>query len=209
MIHAYDKTYLPGMMDKLGVMYDYGVHVLGYTITEIHSRFLSQIAPLVEMAHPKYLAGLSGCEFALMITGRDFKTDYLPYGRSAEYWSGWALAYLQWYSGYTFIQIEQVLPVSDILSMYNPYHEADITKFADAALSIIEKKKSANRSSRLKQIRKSSGFTQKELAEKSGISLRTIRSYEQSSRSINRAEAGNLILLSQCLHCKISDLIEI
>lgn len=207
MIRAYDKSYLPGMMDQLGVMYDYGVHALGFTITEIHSRFISQIAPLIEMAHPKYLAGLSGCDFALMITGSEFKADYMTDGRSPEYWSGWSLAYLQWYSGYTFIQIERALPLSEILSMYNPYHEADISKFAEDSLSIIKKRMSEDRSSRLKEIRKSSGITQKELSEMSGISLRTIRSYEQSSRSLDRAEFGRLKLLSQCLHCKISDLV--
>lgn len=128
-------------------------------------------------------------------------------GRSPEYWSGWSLAYLQWYSGYTFIQIERALPLSEILSMYNPYHEADISKFAEDSLSIIKKRMSEDRSSRLKEIRKSSGITQKQLSEMSGISLRTIRSYEQSSRSLDRAEFGRLKLLSQCLHCKISDLV--
>ncbi|MGN1226995.1 MAG: helix-turn-helix domain-containing protein [Candidatus Cryptobacteroides sp.] len=207
MIRAYDNSYLPGMMNQLGVMYDYGVQALGFTMTEIHSRFLSQIAPFIEMAHPKYLAGLSGCDFALMITGSEINTEYVADGRSPEYWSGWALAYLQWYSAYTFIQIERALSVSEILSMYNPYHEADISKFVEVALSIIERKMSEGRPSRLKEIRKSSGITQKELSEMSGISLRTIRSYEQSSRSMDRAEFGRLKMLSQCLRCKISDLL--
>lgn len=205
MIHAYDKMYLSDMMDKMGAMYDYGVHGLGFSLTAIHSRFLKWVAPNIEMAHPRYLAGLSGYEFALSLTGLDHVSDYMPDGRSAEYWTGWALAYLQWYSGYSFSRIEQSLPISEIFKMYNPYHEADIDKFTQVALERIRLAESSRTVSRFKAIRKSSGLTQEELSRRSGVPIRTIRSFEQSSRDISKAEVGTLMTLSSCLHCQLND----
>ena len=47
-----------------------------------------------------------------------------------------------------------------------------------------------------------------ELAEISGIPLRTIQHYEQRQKDINHARAENLIILSKVLNCKVEDLIE-
>lgn len=65
----------------------------------------------------------------------------------------------------------------------------------------------------LKERRKLAGYsTQEQLAEKIGVSIATIRAYEQNSknknsRNINKAELENLIDLSNALDCKISDIL--
>ena len=48
-------------------------------------------------------------------------------GRSQEYWTGWILAYYQWYTGKSFRIIQKEVPIERIRDMYNPYHEMDIS----------------------------------------------------------------------------------
>ena len=52
------------------------------------------------------------------------------------------------------------------------------------------------------------GFTQKELADNSGVSLRSIQMYEQRHKNINKASAETLYRLSKILGCTIEDLME-
>ena len=61
---------------------------------------------------------------------------------------------------------------------------------------------------KLKEIRESRGLTQAELAKLSDISIRTIQSYEQGLKDINKASVITIWKLSKVLHCKIEDLIE-
>jgi hypothetical protein len=51
--------------------------------------------------------------------------------RSAEYWTGWALAYYQWRSGLSFKNINEKVSIQDIFCMFHPYHEMDILQFCD------------------------------------------------------------------------------
>lgn len=59
----------------------------------------------------------------------------------------------------------------------------------------------------LKQLRKNNGLSQKELSDKSNVSLRNIRAYEQLERNINGAGLETLASLSIALHCRITDLL--
>ena len=70
--------------------------------------------------------------------------------------------------------------------MYHPLHEADISKFADIADT---KMKEHFPDTNLKRIRITYGCTQAELAERSGVSLRSIQMYEQRNKNINKASA--------------------
>ena len=53
------------------------------------------------------------------------------------------------------------------------------------------------------------GYTQRLLAEKSGVNIRLIQQYESKARDINKAAAGTLWLLSKALQCRIEDIIDI
>ena len=57
-------------------------------------------------------------------------------------------------------------------------------------------------------MRKNSGLTQRELAERSGTSLRMVQLYEQRQQDIRRAEAQTLVSLSHILGCDVVDLFE-
>lgn len=86
-----------------------------------------------------------------------------------------------------------------VMDMYPTFHEADISKFVYSALKIMSK--SETDVSPLKRQRKSAGFTQQELAERSGVSLRMIRAYEQNKQNISKAEAAAVLNLATVLGC--------
>lgn len=60
----------------------------------------------------------------------------------------------------------------------------------------------------LKRVRTAYGFTQAELAERSGVSLRSIQMYEQRNKNINKASADTMYSLAKVLGCTMEDLIE-
>lgn len=61
---------------------------------------------------------------------------------------------------------------------------------------------------RLKTLRKASGLTQAELAQRSGVSLRSIQSYEQRYLDISKAETRVVNHLAKVLGCTMEDLIQ-
>lgn len=60
----------------------------------------------------------------------------------------------------------------------------------------------------MKLLRQNAGLSQRELAEQSGVPLRTIQQYEQRRKNINRAQAEYLIMLAKALCYVVEDLIE-
>ena len=59
----------------------------------------------------------------------------------------------------------------------------------------------------LKMIRLSRDMTQRDLSEKSGVSIHMIQFYEQGVRDINRAEALTVYKLAVTLGCRMEDLL--
>lgn len=61
--------------------------------------------------------------------------------------------------------------------------------------------------SRLKHYRTKAGFTQKALAELTGISQRTLQDYEQGSKPLEKAAALTVMSLSRALGCTVEELL--
>lgn len=62
---------------------------------------------------------------------------------------------------------------------------------------------------KLKQRRTEAGLTQRELADKTEISLRTLQHYEQGSKDLTTAAAITVWKIAKALDCNIEDLIDI
>ena len=62
--------------------------------------------------------------------------------------------------------------------------------------------------SKLKEFRKWKKLSQNELSLLSGVPVRTIKSYEQGTADISKAQAETLYSLSETLGCSIEDLIK-
>ena len=213
MTPAYPETYLNDAMNNLGDMLDYAVNDCGYDASDFFDRFIiSGVAKAFEQGTPKYTVGLSGIELVSEIIYRtegERPSTSASGGidKSPEYWVGWILAYYQWYSSKRFSDLKaDGLDIARVLSMYNPFHEADISKFVEVANDILLKNQTDN-ISKLKKQRNLAGMTQKELATASGVSLRMIQLYEQRRQDIHKAEVASLLALAGALKCEIQDLI--
>lgn len=208
MIHAYDESYLADAKDHLGDLFDYTVNTLGMNLRDAFERFAySGVGEMFEKGHPLFLAGMSGSDLArrvLEATGRPGpypKYEFTGYSR--EYWTGWTLAHFQWFSGIRFKDIDRYgLPIEAIREMYHPLHEADISKFLEIAGARVKLSTVS-----LKKQRTNAGFTQAQLAQKSGVPLRLIRAYEQGTVALSHAEAGTAMRLARALHCNVESLV--
>ena len=56
-------------------------------------------------------------------------------------------------------------------------------------------------------MREDKGFTQAELAEKSGVNLRMIQNYEQGFKDINKAQVVTVLQLAEALDCDVYEII--
>lgn len=209
MIHAYDKNYLSKAQSTLASMIDFAVYDLNIPIEKFYQNFLvSPISEQFESGEASIITGKSGVELALeVLEDEKLAKEYRPAAnRSPEYWTGWALAYFQWQTNLTFKQINSLIPITEILSMYNPYHEMDISQFCDKMTEIYNSRKSETN---LKKYRLAAGLSQSELAKVSGVQVRTIQQYEQRVKNINAAKAESVIALSKALECPVEMLLEV
>ena len=148
MARAYKKTYLNGAMRNLAVMLDCGVRKYGYPIEDFYTMFLSRdVSRQFSKGNPRYLVGMSGAELADSVveaSGGTVKSDNDgTYSVGPEYWAGWVMAYYQWLSRRSFAYMNSMgLGIREVVAMYHPLHEAEISKFAAAADNIIEKNRS-------------------------------------------------------------------
>ncbi len=212
-MNAYNELYLDDAMHNLADMLEYAVCDLNYDPDEFFSWFInSGIASKFEKGNPKYITGMSGVELCEAVLNA---TNITPSGTPAsspdfkgrEYWAGWILAYYQWYCGRRFEDIaSNGLTISKIMSMYI-LHEADESKFVEDAEKIINRNKT-NEKTKLHKIRRARGFTQKELSDESGVSLRMIQLYEQKQNDISKAQVKMVANLAKALGCEIEDLID-
>ena len=211
MIHAYDKVYLEKARTVLGRMLDFAVYDLKYDIAKFFDLFIkSGVAERFETGDFAVIVGMSGVELTYEVLDRSdikYKRIIPNYtaSRSEEYWLGWALAYYQWATSMSFKEIVRYVPIKDMIALYNPYHEMDIHQFIDKVNAMY---KAVKPETNLKLLRRQAGLSQRELADLSGIPVRTIQQYEQRQKNINKAQAENLIKLSKTLCCKVEDLVE-
>lgn len=209
MIRAYDGIYLEDAMQNFAVMMDYGSRVCHGGMDGFYDRLLaSDVVRQFETGNPRYLVGMSGIDLATQVivsTGEPCGTiTYILGPRSDIFWTGWSSAYLQWYTATSFENLRRLgLSAGEVRRMYPTFHEADLSKFTETALDIIARRREAE-GSPLKRQRKLAGFTQTELAGRSGVSLRMIQAYEQLDQDISKAEAGALHRLAIVLGCDIS-----
>ena len=134
-----------------------------------------------------------------------FPRQQTEYDCSPEYWCGWVLAYYQWKSRRSFKDILDTLPMGEIYKLYGTLHEASEDKFVDVAEAIREKKQPVTK---LQRQRKRVGYSQKKLAEKSGVNLRTLQQYELGAKDLRKAAVDSVMALASVLGCSVEELLE-
>ena len=210
-IRDYDELYLPGAQNILGYAVDFAISTLALTPNDFGNALsVSNSAKQFSEGNPRYVAGMNGCELARSIlddVGMSYPEaeDEMYLDKSPEYWAGWALAYYQWSTDLSFMEILRAASLDDIIQMYPFYHEMDLTHFEDHLDHLVKK---AHPQKRLCERRKNCGMTQSELAAEADVPLRQIQLFEQGQRDINKTSAITLLKLSKALHCKMEDLLE-
>ena len=212
MIHAYDEIYLEKARASLARMLDFAVCEMNYDISVFFDLFIGTgVADLFESGDINTIAGQSGVELAYTILEKSglsyerIETRFMV-DRSPEYWTGWALAYYQWHSGLSFSYIVEHVPVTEILAMYDPYHEMDIRQFVDHMTDLTM---SQEMLTNLKRFRMYARLSQNQLARETGIPVRTIQQYEQRQKNINKAGVDYVVVLAKVLGCDVRDLMEV
>lgn len=211
MIHAYDNQYLDDAMKCLGEAMDYAANSCqmdmdSFLVLFIGTGYAQQFAAGV----PRVVSGLSGTELVMDVllksgANMNFPAAQIDYDYSTQYWCGWILAYYQWYTGRSFKEIQKYITMQEIEKLYPALHEASEKKFVDAVNRMIRK---SNPPTRLQAQRKISGYSQRELAEKVGVNLRTLQQYEIRAKDINKAAGATLLALAKALGCRVEDLLE-
>ncbi len=210
-IRAYDESYIANAQNVLGHAVDFAVLTLNLEPDEFANAFLvSDVSLQFANGNPRYVAGMNGCELARQVlydthTSFTDMEDAMYLDKSPEYWAGWALAYYQWYSLRSFMEILTAVPLSRIIKMYPVFHEMDVQQFADHMDELLRR---AYPFTMLKVRRINNRMSQSELAAESGVALRQIQLFEQKQRDINCAAAITLFRLSRVLHCRMEDLME-
>lgn len=208
---AYDEMYLDGAMRDLGEAFDYAVNTCGLSADTFLTFFISGgLADEFGKGSPRVVSGLSGTELVMEVLLRTGATAAFPkpqteYDCSPEYWCGWILAYYQWKTGMSFRAICEVLSMEELIKLYPILHEASEEKCAETFDRLIAKKSTV---SRLQKQRKRCGYTQKELAEKSGVNLRTLQQYELKAKDIGKASVQTVRSMANVLGCQTEDILE-
>lgn len=96
--------------------------------------------------------------------------------------------------------------MNEIQRLYPTLHEANEEKFVEIADSIIAKN---TKLTKLQMLRKNSGYSQSELARRSGVSKRMIQQYEIGAKDINKAAGTTLLAIARVLGCEVEDLLEL
>ena len=209
--HAYSELYLDTSPRILGDAVCYAVDSMNLSADRFMGLFIvSGYAELFEKGAPQIVAGINGCELvkkSMEKCGLDVPDmeDVLTLDKTPEYWSGWALAQYQWESAKSFKSIHAKVPMSEIIRMYRPVHEADISKFFDV---MDDKMKTEEKVTRLRTYRDAIGMSQSELAKAADISVRQIQLFEQKQRDINKTQAITLAKLARALGTKSEMLLE-
>ena len=205
------ESQLNRLMDKIGDTFDYAINDCKIAGTEFAKIFAaSTVCKKIENGDASCVSGKSGIEIAIECVNEiaDRELNVTPrerYERTAEYWCGWAICYYQWWSSRKYTDIFRAVSFDELLSLYPTLHEASEDKFAE----LIDKRiRKAYPETNLKRIRTTYGCSQRELAELSGVNIRSIQMYEQRNKDINKAQSESLYCLAKVLGCTMEDLLE-
>ena len=201
MIRAYDNQYLDDAMKCLGEAFEYAANSCQMDMDSFLELFIGTgYAEQFAAGVPKVVSGTSGTELVMDVliksgTDNTFPQARIDYDYSPQYWSGWILAYYQWYTGRNFKEIQKHITMQEIEKLYPTLHEASEKKFVDIVNGMIRKK---NPPTRLQAQRKISGYSQRELAERLASICALCNSMKSVPRTVTKPQVLRSLLFQQC-----------
>ncbi|MBQ1292020.1 MAG: helix-turn-helix transcriptional regulator [Lachnospiraceae bacterium] len=213
MMTAYDESYIETAQRTLAQMMHFAVYDLEMSYDDYMYLFLvSGVADQFGCGNPKYIAGMSGTELAREVMSRvsssEITAEPSSYdSRSDAYWTGHVLAYYQWRSAESFRVIISGIPASAVAGMYRKYHEMDIRQSVDE-IDRMRRMAAYQKMVGLQAVRRAAGLSQRQLAEQSGVPLRSIQQYEQRQKDLSKASFRTVLDLARVLKCAPERLIQ-
>ena len=206
-IHAYNENYVDNARTTLATMLDYAVNYMHRDIDTFFIEFItSGIASRFGTGDPLYITGKSGVDLyhdtVSAIGSPAQPVEYIAIERSAEYWLGSYLAYAEWYLNIPFRDIFAILPLSVMVGWYDTAHEADVARYTDDVYHTM-----LHNNNSLKEMRELTHLSQTDLANMSGVPLRSIQMYEQCNNDIAKAQYSAVANLARCLSCNTQDIV--
>lgn len=120
-------------------------------------------------------------------------------------WAGNLLDYIQRKTGKSFSSILEDISFHELEVLYEPLKAFS----AEQSFQVIrEKIRQKGKKTWIQRIRRRRGLSQRELAEKSGVNLRTLQQYEIRDKDIEKAAAGKLLAMARVLSCRPEELME-
>ncbi|MBQ3328748.1 MAG: helix-turn-helix transcriptional regulator [Eggerthellaceae bacterium] len=206
-----DDAVFPDARETLAELFDIAINECGIGPDDFVGAFLaSGVAREFERLNPVFAVGKSAPELFDIVAGSLGAPAEAPAvcatAPLVDYWVGWMLAYYQHETGTPFDRMFESVPYEEFAASYHPLHEAPDQKF----LEVFEPRiRPAGNPTRLAVQRRIMGLSQPELADLSGVGLRSIQMYEQKNKNINRATAETVLRLSRALHCTMEDILEL
>ncbi|MCQ2078926.1 MAG: helix-turn-helix domain-containing protein [archaeon] len=200
-IRAYPDYYLSRSRKILGSVFELALSqesVPPERFEEVFSE--SPYSDVFGRGSPKYNGGMSPQELLSFILGREVVRENPPvFGR--EYWAGFALAHVQWHLDTTFSRLFSVMTLSELLALYDPYHEADLSKLVD----VFDRR--LHPVPTLTALRRKRGLSRGQLSILSGVGPSTIGAYERGEQDLVNARGETIMRLSRALGCTIEELL--
>lgn len=195
-------------MVRMGDMLEYACLDCEYDPDGFWKMFIhSGLARKFEIGDVSVVAGKSGPELAYIVLHDvdhiiRFPKPAWREDRSDLYWSGWVLAYFQWYENKTFSEIWNSISIRMLQKMYPTLHEADISKAVETMKSMLK----SGRKSSVQSLRLIRGLTQQELADRAHMSVSQLQRIEYGERKIENLSLKTAIALAKALGVGIEEL---
>lgn len=208
MIRAYDEMYIEGAMIRMGDMLEYACLDCGYDPDSFWRMFIqSKVARRFEIGDVSVVAGKSGPELAYMVLNEIDHREAFPEPvwremRSDLYWSGWALAYYQWYTAQPFSVIWSSISIRMLQKMYPAFHEADLAKTVE---TLSEMQKPA-RKTPVRELRIVHGMTQQEVADRACMSVSQLQRLEYGQQKVEKLSLKSALALAKVLGVRVEEL---
>ncbi len=207
---AYNEIYLSDAMRNLGEMTEYAKDACDQSMDHTFRCFvISGYAERFGRGDPQVVAGISGTELYMSVMERCGVTGKWPgalirYDTDESYWIGYIMAFAQWKMGISFRQLFSVIKSDDLHRIYPALHTVSDDRAFEGISELYRKRTLVTR---LQTYRKLAGMTQSDLANASGVNLRTLQQYEIGGKSISKASADKVITMARVLNCRPEDLI--
>ncbi len=222
---AYNRSYLENVKSNLGAMLDCGINTLEFGPRDFYNMFLdSDMSDKINRGDAYSICTLGGVELAEYVVCfamnnskyihvkkasdpafNQHLNDAIINVNSKEYWAGTVIAEYSWEKNMSYQELDGYISVEEVIGLYKDFANADSLVINIRLDEMLNAKKKV---AKLKLRREMLGLSQSELAEQSGIPLRTLQQYEQRRKNINNAKAVYLVDLASVLRCEVRDLIE-